>query len=134
MKRSSNLATWRYSVQPRDRIFLKNYGFLSFARNMGKNFSKSISKNVSRKYCQKRLDHTKQSATDALKTASKAPGDLIGIETADKTTTVSKNSPKNNLETNEEDTLREKYISPELRDLRLKKQSYWKFFADLRLI
>ena len=26
----------RYSVQPRDRIFVKLYGFLSFAKNMGK--------------------------------------------------------------------------------------------------
>ena len=27
----------RYSVQPRDRIFVKGYGFLSFAKDMGKN-------------------------------------------------------------------------------------------------
>ena len=26
----------RYSVQPRDRIFVKCYGFLFFAKNMGK--------------------------------------------------------------------------------------------------
>ena len=26
----------RYSVQPGDRIFVKGYGFLSFAKNMGK--------------------------------------------------------------------------------------------------
>ena len=30
----------RYSVQRRDRIFLKGYGFLSFAKNMGKNIYK----------------------------------------------------------------------------------------------
>ena len=30
----------RYSVQPRDQIFRNGYGFLSFARNMGKNISK----------------------------------------------------------------------------------------------
>ena len=40
----------RYSVQPRDRIFVKGYGFFSFAKNMGKNiflkyfFKKSNSK------------------------------------------------------------------------------------------
>ena len=39
-----------YSVQPRDRLFVKGYGFLSFAKNMGKNFGKIISKNVSGKY------------------------------------------------------------------------------------
>ena len=30
----------RYSVLPRDRIVLKGYGYLSFAKNMGKNISK----------------------------------------------------------------------------------------------
>ena len=28
-----------YSIQPRDQIFLKGYGSLSFARNMSKNIS-----------------------------------------------------------------------------------------------
>ena len=46
----------RYSVQPRDRIFLKGYGFLSFAKNMGR----------VKQYSQKLIDHAKQSATDAL--------------------------------------------------------------------
>ena len=36
---------------------------------MGKNHGKSISKKLSSKYSQKRLDHAKQSATDAFKTA-----------------------------------------------------------------
>ena len=39
----------RYSVQPRDRIFLKGCGFLSFAKNMSKNISKNVSKNLSGK-------------------------------------------------------------------------------------
>ena len=56
-----------YSVQIRDRIFAKDYGFLSFTKNMGKN----ITSNLSGKYSQKLLDHAKQSATDALKTTSK---------------------------------------------------------------
>ena len=34
----------RYSVQPRNRIFVKGYGFLSFAKNMGKNIGKNTSK------------------------------------------------------------------------------------------
>ena len=61
----------RYSVQPRDRIFVKGYGFLSFARNMGKNVGKNKSKNLSSKYSQKLLDHAKQSAADALKLLEK---------------------------------------------------------------
>ena len=48
-----------YAIQPRNRIFVKRYGFLSFAKNknMGKNIGKSISKNLSGKYSQKLLDH-----------------------------------------------------------------------------
>ena len=61
----------RFSVQPRDRILIKNYGFLSFARNMGRNIGENIIKNLSSKYNQKLLDHAKQSARDALKTVSK---------------------------------------------------------------
>ena len=33
-----------YSVQPRDRIFVKGYGFLSFSKNMGRNMGKNTSK------------------------------------------------------------------------------------------
>ena len=58
----------RYSVQPRDQIFLKGYGFLSYAKNMDRNIGKNISKSLSSKCTQKILDHAKQSATDVLKT------------------------------------------------------------------
>ena len=37
----------RYSVQPRDRIFVKDYGFLSFPGNIEKNIGKNISKILS---------------------------------------------------------------------------------------
>ena len=60
-----------YSVQPRYQKFVKDYGFLSFAKNMGKNIGKNISKNLSGKYNQKLLDNAKQSATDAFQIASK---------------------------------------------------------------
>ena len=125
-----------YSVHPRDRIFLKDYGFLSFAKNMGRNIGKNMSKSLRSKYSQKLLDHVKQSATDALKTASKRAiikkaeetGDLIGNKIADKITKVAKTSPKYNSETKGEEILRERFIPPELRqkiisDLRLKEEN-----------
>ena len=46
----------RFSIEPCDRIFVKGYGFLSFAKNTDKNSSK----NLSSKYSQKFLDHAKQ--------------------------------------------------------------------------
>ena len=61
-----------------------------------------MGKNLSNAYDQKFLDSAKQSTTDAIKTASKraiqktaeATGDLICNKIADKTTSVSKKSPK----------------------------------------
>ena len=29
----------RYSIEPRDRIYVKEYGLLSFAKNMGKSLT-----------------------------------------------------------------------------------------------
>ena len=52
----------RYSNEPRDSIYVKGYGFLSFAKNMGKGLSS--------KYGQRLLESAKKS-TDAIKTASK---------------------------------------------------------------
>ena len=97
----------RYSVQPRDQIFVNSYGFSSFAKNMIKNIGKNISKNLSGKYSQRLLVHAKQSATDVLKTASKraiqkpaeATDDLIGNKTANKITKVLKNLQQKNSET-----------------------------------
>ena len=116
-----------YTVQPRDQIFVKGYGFLDFPKYMGKNIGKNIRKNLSGKYSQKFLDEAKQSATDVFKTASKrstqktaeATGDLIGNEIANKITKVSKTSQQNNSETvtseNYKEIPKETYISLEKR-------------------
>ena len=113
----------RYSIEPGDRIYVKEYGFLSFAKNMGKS--------LSNKFGQKILDSAKKSTTDAIKTASKraiqktaeATGDLIGNKIADKITSVSKKKYTkelhNNDETKEEEveitTHKKRYISPKER-------------------
>ena len=77
-----------YSVEPKDPIYGKDYGFLSLAEN--------ISKSVSNKLSWKLLDSAKISGADATKTASKrtiqktaeAGGDLIDNKTADNITNV----------------------------------------------
>ena len=87
----------RYSIEPRDRIYVKGYGFLAFAKNIGKH--------LSNKYSQKLIDTAKKSTTDAIKTAFKraiqktteATGDLIGNKIADKITNISKKPVKNYL-------------------------------------
>ena len=44
-----------YSIEPRNRIYVKGYGFLSFAKNLGTHAT-IIAKNLSNKYGQKLLD------------------------------------------------------------------------------
>ena len=61
----------RYSIEPRDQIFVEGYWFSTFAKNISKNIGKNISKNLSDKYGQKRLNHAKKFATDALRISSK---------------------------------------------------------------
>ena len=110
----------RYLIEPGDRIYVKRYGFLSFAKNMGKS--------LSNKYSQKLLDSDKKSTTDAIKTASKraiqktveATGNLIGNKIADKITSVSKKStkelPNDQTEVDaEKATPKKRSISPEKR-------------------
>ena len=113
----------RYSIKPRDRIYVKGYQFLSFAKNM------------SNKYGQKLFDTAKKSTTDAIKTVSKraiqktaeATGDLIGNKIVDKITSVSKR--KSNNDDVELATHKKRYISPEERqqiidELRLVPRNY----------
>ena len=80
----------KYSVQSRDQLFVKGYGILSFAKNMGKNIGKNISKNLSGKYNQELLDHAKQFAIDALKTISKRAIKKTAETTGDLTLTGNK--------------------------------------------
>ena len=93
----------RYSVQSRDRIFVKSYEYLSVAKNMGRNIGKNLRKNLSGRYSKKLIDYAKQYATNAFKTVSKRAiqktgeetGDLIGNKTANKITKVSETSKQN---------------------------------------
>ena len=118
----------RYSIEPRDRIYVKAYGFLSFTKNIGTHATK-VAKNISNKCSQKLLDSAKKSTTDAIKTVSrmamqkteKAPGDLLRNKIADKITGISK-SPQNDskelhskTDENEIEVPKGRYISPEKR-------------------
>ena len=122
----------RCSIEPRDSVYVKGYGFMSFARSM------------SNKYGKKLVDTAKKSATDAIKTASKraiqktaaATSDLIGNKLADKITRVYKKKSNNNNNNNNNSndyvelaTHKKRYISPEERqqiidELRLVPRNY----------
>ena len=101
----------RYSIEPRDRIYVKGYGFLSFAKNMGKR--------LSNKHGQKLFNSAKKSTTDTIKIASKratqktaeATGDLIGNKISDKITSVSKKKSAKELPNDETEEDVEKIYS-----------------------
>ena len=123
-----------HSLEPRERRYVKRYGFLSFARNIGTHAAK-VAKNMSDKYSQKLTDTAKKSATDVMKTASKraiqktaeATGDLVGNKIADKITSASKKSHNEEIQSNKvnNETPKERYISPKERQ---------KIIDELRLI
>ena len=92
----------RYSIEPRERRFVKEYGFMSFARNFNDKYSKSL------------MDLSKTFAKTAgkkiLKETAKATGDLIGNKITDKITAKphNKNEVINGIP-------KERYISPKER-------------------
>ena len=49
-----------YSIEPRERRYVKGYGFLSFARNLG-TYPTKVAKNLNNKYGQKLADSAKTS-------------------------------------------------------------------------
>ena len=123
----------RYSIEPREIRYVKGYGFLSFAKNMGTHATR-VTKNLNNKYGQKLDDSPKKSATDALKIAGKraiqktaeATGDLVGKAIANKITSISKkpaSEQHSNAASNE--IPKERYISPQERQ---------KIIVELRLI
>ena len=114
----------RYSIEPRERRHVREYGFLSFARNIGTHAA-NVAKNMSNKYSQKLVDTAKKYATDAIKSTSKraiqktaeATGDLVGSKIADKITSASKKSRNEEIKSNEvnNEIPKERYISPKER-------------------
>ena len=94
----------RYSIEPRERRFVKGYGFMSFARRFSDKYSKSL--------MDKGIDVSKKFAKTAgkkiLKETEKATAYLTGNKIANKITSASK---KSHDEINNE-ILKERYISP----------------------
>ena len=98
----------KYSTEPRFRKYVKDYGFLSFARKF------------SDKYGKKLMDTATKTGMDVVKIASKrvvqktaeATGDLIGNKIADKITSIGK--PKEKEKAKE---IEEVYIPPVKRQI-----------------
>ena len=99
----------RYSIEPRERRYVKGYGFMSFARNFSDKYNKSL--------MDKGINFSKTFAKTAgkkiLKETAKATGDLIGNKIADKIT--AKPSKKAQSDEVIKGIPKERYISPKER-------------------
>ena len=95
----------RYSIEPRERRYVKGYGFLSFARNFNDKYVKSL-RNASKTFA-------KTAGKEILKETAKATGDLIGNKIADKIT--AKPSKKSQSDEFIYGIPKERYISPKER-------------------
>ena len=97
-----------YSIEPRDRTYVKGYGFLSFAKNICENVSGGVVKKL--------LDSAKKSTTDAISTVSKRAIQKTAEATGNNRS-ISKKSTKE-LHSQNEDELeipKKRHISPEKR-------------------
>ena len=90
----------RYSIEPRQRRYVKGYGFLSFARNFNDKYGKSL-RNSSKTFA-------KTDGKEILEETAKATRDLIGNKIADKITAKPHNKVINGIP-------KERYISPKER-------------------
>ena len=132
----------RYSIEPRERRYVKRYGFLSFARNFGNKYGKKlmntaikIGTNFNSKYGKKLTDTAIKTGKDFATIAGKkivhktaeATGDLIDNKIADKITSASKKSQNEEIQSNEvnNEIPKERYIPPKERQ---------KVIDELRLI
>ena len=119
----------RYSIAPRERRYVKGYGFLSFARNFDNKYGKKLMNtaiktgtNFDSKYDKKLTDTAIKTGKDSATIAGKkivhktaeATGDLIGNKIADKITSASKKSQNEEIQPNEvnNEIPKERYISP----------------------
>ena len=95
----------RYSIEPRERRYVKGYGFMSFARNFNDKYGKSL-RDASKTFA-------KTAGKEILKETAKATGDLIGSKIADKITAKPSKKSRSNEIIN--GIPKERYISPKER-------------------
>ena len=122
----------RYSIELRERRYIKGYGFLSFARNFGNKYGKKLMNtaiktgaNFNSKYGKKLTDTAIKTGKDFATTAGKkivhknaeATGHLIGNKIADKITSASKKSQNEEIQSTEvnNEIPKERDISPKER-------------------
>ena len=93
----------RYSIEPRERRYVKGYGFMSFARNFNDKYISKYLTDLSKTFA-------KTAGKKILKETAKATGDLIGNKIADKITAKPHNKDEviNGIP-------KERYISPKER-------------------
>ena len=97
----------RYSIEPRERRYVKRYGFLSFTRNIGNKYGKKLTDTA----IKTGNDFAAIAGKKIVQKTAETTGYLIGNKIAYKITSASKKSQN---EVNNE-IPKETYISPKER-------------------
>ena len=120
----------RYSLEPSNRRYVQDQGFVSFAKNIGNKYGKNIfdksidvGKSMKKKYGKKILDNSLSVGKNFAKIAGKkvltksaeATGDLIGNKIADRITKSSRNKEQKEDDRKMEE-IQELIIPPEKRE------------------
>ena len=80
----------KYSAESRFRKYVKEYGFLSFARKSGDKYGKKLIDTVTKTG----IDAAKAASKRVVQKTAEATGDLIGNKIADKISSVGKSKEK----------------------------------------
>ena len=79
-----------YSIEPRFRKYVKGYGFLSFAKNLGNKYGKKLMDTATKTG----MNATKIASKRVVQKTTEATGDLIGNKIVDKITSIGKSKEK----------------------------------------
>ena len=123
----------RYSIEPRERRYIKGYGFLSFAKKFSSKYGKKLMNTAIKTGANFNSKYDKKLTDTAIKTgkgfamiagkkivhkSAEATGDLIGNKITDKITAKpSKKSQNEEIQSNEvnNEKPKERYILPKER-------------------
>ena len=115
----------RYSIEPRDRIYVTGYGFLSSAKNKGKSLSNKYDQNFLIALKNLQQMEKKTASKRAIQKTAETTGNLIGNKTSVSKTSVKALQNNETEEDAERATPKKRYISPEERK---------QIIAELRLV
>ena len=103
----------RYSIEPKEKKYIKGYGFLPFAEKFGNKYGKTLMDNGTKNVKNVRIDAAKTASKRVVQKTAETAGDMTGNKIADIITSEGKSKRNQKNKTNE---AKEIYILSEKRE------------------